>query len=159
MRLSSHVWLWRRVNGCSTHALRCSDSPAPPRPASGSVSCGKTPELRSGPSLSSYAVGVSFLKTPWHQVFSVFSLLLAALWKLKPACRAPRSAHPKSKHRVPPRVQKSDYFGVITFKAPHREKSPVARIVSRVRASSEKKMGALPLKSSLVVVKLREMEG
>lgn len=94
---------------------------------------------------------------PLHKLFSVFSLLVA-LWMLKPACRAPRSAHPKRKHRVPPRVQKSDYLGVITFKAPHREKSPVARKISRVRASSVKKKGAFPLKSSLVVLKLQEME-
>lgn len=94
---------------------------------------------------------------PLHKVFSVFSLLLA-LWMLKPACGAPRSAHPKRKHRVPPRVQKSDYLGITTFKAPHRgKKSGCAYNITRQTQFSEEK-GAFPLKSSLVVLKLQEME-
>lgn len=81
------------------------------------------------------------------KVRSVSSLLLA-LWMLEPVCRAPRSAHPKRKHRVPPRVQTAAGFGFRTFKAPHREESQAARLKARDRASvvEKKKQGRISLK-------------
>lgn len=49
MQTCHEVGVESSVDARFTYASKCSGSPAPPLPASGSVSCGKTPELRSGP--------------------------------------------------------------------------------------------------------------
>lgn len=91
-------------------------------------------------------LGIPLFKPPYSfsplplttKVFSVqhLLLLLAAFWMLKPVRRAPRSAHPKRKHCVPPRVQTAACFR--TIKAPHREESHAARFLSRHKVSSMK---------------------
>lgn len=56
------------VGKVGTHVSRCCGSPAPPRPASGSVSCGKTPRLRSGPSFLPGAAEVSLLANSFQSL-------------------------------------------------------------------------------------------
>lgn len=124
-----------------THASRCSGSPAPPPPASGSVSCGKTPELRSGPFLILRCRGSSPHPPLAQSLLSPTPLL--ALRMLEPVCRTPRSAHPKSKHRVPPRVQTAACF-VVTIKAPHREKVRMRVLYRASKPVQWRKRGDFP---------------
>lgn len=79
MQACQDVGVESSVDARFTYASKCSGSPAPPLPASGSVSCGKTPELRSGPCFPPTA--------PVNSLFSPFTA--TSTWR---ACAGAQSA-------------------------------------------------------------------